>query len=315
MLFLSHQHTAIGFSSTLLPVRHEKVLPYELNLLLRHNQKQLGKLPPPTSTTACFAEQEKSGGTARFTGLDDDVTTNGLDYVLSLIVSDVGSTILGLIGLVACVAHRLFQMDSLSAETMGQETRADLLAIFACGAVLLNGISKLDVTSALAESVVLDGETLAKPIFYKGLNRETDVVWALESVLMATPAKTAVLLCTRNNDGWTILAMAGIVPRDPLLRKAPAVDATPILDRFRKDDSSKESYLPTLQALPGRVEFTYLPFNTQGALLVPVNDETVLVLGTDTAKSFSPRNVAWCLSLAKRIGTFLQTSNYSSISS
>ena len=32
----------------------------------------------------------------------------------------------------------------------------------------------------------------------------------------------------------------------------------------------KESYLPTLQALPGKVEFTYLPSNAQEALLLPV---------------------------------------------
>jgi hypothetical protein len=170
---------------------------------------------------------------------------------------------------------------------------------------LLNGISKLDVTSALAESVVLDGETLAKPIFNEAVNRENDVTWALESVLAATPANTAVLLSLRD-DSWSILGLAGVVPRDPVLRQLPSVGSTPILDRFRKD-SSKESYLPTLQALPGRVEFTYLPLNAQGALLVPVNETSALVLGTNTAKSFTPRDVAWCLSIASRIGTFLQS--------
>jgi len=201
------------------------------------------------------------------------------------------------------VAHRLANTDSLSADTLGQETRADLLAVFASGAVLLNGISKLDVTSALAESVILDGETLAEPNYNQDISNEKDVTWALESLLTATPAKTAVLLSLRDDD-WTITAVAGVLPRDPVLRQAPLVIATPILDRFRKD-STKESYLPTLQALPGRVEFTYLPVNTQGTLLLPVNSKTVLVLGTNVAKAFSPRDVAWCFSIATRIGTFL----------
>jgi hypothetical protein len=251
----------------------------------------------------CFAEKEQQGGTARFIGLDGGATS-GLDYILSLISSDIGSTILGLVGLTICVAHRLANTDSLSTETIGQETRADLLAVFSIGAVLLNGISKLDVTSALAESVELDGETLSIPIYSSMINREEDVTWALESVLAATPATTAVLLVAEK-DGWLVQSVAGVVPRDSSFRETVPRE-TPILNRFRKD-SSKETYLPTLQALPGRVEFTYLPSNTQGALLLPVKSgSTVLVLGTNTAKSFSPRDVAWCQVLASRIGTFLQ---------
>jgi len=306
VLFLADRHTTEGFYFGHTPHRYKKV---SVEKISSQRGISIHKFPPTlhiTLTTACFAEKERSGGTARFTGLDNGAT-NGLDYVLSLIISDVGSIILGLLGLTICVAHRLANTDSLSADTMGQETRADLLAVFASGAVLLNGISKLDVTSALAESVVLDGETLAQPIYNDNnkVSREKDVTWALDSILSATPAKTAVLL-SLIDDRWTISAMAGVVPRDPMLRQAPSVDATPILDRFRKE-SSKESYLPTLQALPGRVEFTYLPLNTQGALLVPVNKENVLVLGTNTAKSFTPRHVAWCLSIATRIGTFLET--------
>ena len=298
LLFAGH-HSSVGFSLGSILCRHNNISSQKI-----HSARcAAGLYLPPTSsstTTACSAEKERSGGTARFTGVDEGAT-GGLDFVLSLIISDVGSIVLGLLGLIICVAHRLANTDSLSADTMGQETRADLLAVFASGAVLLNGISKLDVTSALAESVVLDGETLAKPIFNEAVNREKDVTWALESVLAATPANTAVLLSLRD-DSWSILALAGVVPRDPVLRLA----STPILDRFRKD-SSKESYLPTLQALPGRVEFTYLPLNTQGALLVPVNETSALVLGTNTAKSFTPRDVAWCLSIASRIGAFLQS--------
>jgi hypothetical protein len=295
LLFLIRIHFVIGFSFLYKP-NQLKLVSCEKNSLSR-----AGGASRPF--TICFAEKKTSGGTARFTGLDNEGTTSGFDYILSLIVSDVGSTICGLVGLIVCVAHRLANTDSLSADTLGQETRADLLAVFASGAVLLNGISKLDVTSALAESVILDGEMLAEPIYNQDISNEKDVTWALESLLTATPAKTAVLLSLRDDD-WTITAVAGVLPRDPVLRQAPLVVATPILDRFRKD-STKESYLPTLQALPGRVEFTYLPVNTQGALLLPVNSKTVLVLGTNVAKAFSPRDVAWCLSIATRIATFL----------
>ena len=63
--------------------------------------------------------------------------------------------------------------------------------------------------------------------------------------------------------------------------------------------NKKESYLPTLQALPGKAEFKYLLSNTQEVLLVPIpvgdgEENTGLVLGGATLKSFSPRDVACC---------------------
>ena len=142
--------------------------------------------------------------------------------------------------------------------------------------------------------------------------------------------------------------MCGVVPSDPSMRASiPADRRTPILDRMaRADDNGsasyrggtvgggadvaaaggvggpsgpKASYLPTLQALPGRVEFTYLPPNAQEALLLPAGKSAAaavdggrngecsatyyaVVLGGDTAKSFAPRDVAWCRRIASWIG-------------
>lgn len=270
-------------------------------------------------------------GTAKISGPSGSEATSAVDYGLSLLSSDVGSIILGLLGLAVCLWSRLSHLDyydSLTyvdggAEAMGTQSRADLLAVFAAGAVLLNGVSKLDVTSALAESVVLEGVKLGKPVVVDndlslstsedGLN---DLQWAMEAALDATPASTVVLMIRDSDSGgssWRPAALAGTVPQDEDLRlKIPAsVGSTPILDRFLKSSSeSKESYLPTLQALPGRVEFTYLPANAQEALLVPVpmqgSKRAVLVLGSDTAKSCTPRDVAWCQVLATQMGNFLQ---------
>ena len=80
-------------------------------------------------------------------------------------------------------------------------------------------------------------------------------------------------------------------------------ETTPILDRVGSPTNVKETYLPTLQALPGRREFTYLPGNLQLALLIPIDSDStkrkVLVLEGNTAKSFSPRDVAWCWIVAE----------------
>jgi hypothetical protein len=84
-------------------------------------------------------------------------------------------------------------------------------------------------------------------------------------------------------------------------------EKTPILERVGSPENSKETYLPTLQALPGRTELTYLPNNAQMAVLIPIQSSnskknSVLVLGGNTAKSFSPRDIAWSRIVAEKIG-------------
>jgi hypothetical protein len=91
-------------------------------------------------------------------------------------------------------------------------------------------------------------------------------------------------------------------------KEIPDGVSTPILNRFLKDgQGNKETYLPTLQALPGRSEITYLPTNTQEVLMLPIDvvngkyEKAALVLGSDTAKTFSPKDIAWCQVLASRL--------------
>lgn len=270
--------------------------------------------------------ERKKGATVTFSDLpslpfssDASSPTALVDYVLYIFTSDIGSIILGLIGMVIALYSRLSSIDyeasniaSSAAESMGQQARADLLGVFASGAVLLNGVSKLDVTSVLAESVILEGTLLQEPIYVNEdscLVKNSDLLWAMNSTLDATPAKTAVLLVYDSSiNNWIPTMLAGVVPSDKEMREgAPSIITrrdTPILDRFLRQEGSKESYLPTLQALPGKVEFTYLPQNCQETLALPISwkgCKAALVLGSDTAKSFSPRDIAWCQILARRL--------------
>ena len=276
-----------------------------------------------------------SRGTARLSTPKTSGATGSLDSALTLLTSDGASIVLGIVGITICLFNRVIHIDdydalnstgALGADAMGRQSRADLLAVFASGAVLLNGISNLDVTSALAESVVMDGISLNSPVIYDealddvemNLSKSSrdDLIWALESLLDATPAQTAVVVANGRN-GWRPMASAGIIPTDSSMMQTLSNIPTPILDRFlptaRGGASTKESYLPTLQALPGKTELKYLPPNAQEALILPIRAEgdaelesvAVLVLGSDTAKSCTPRDIAWCQVLASRIGTFI----------
>lgn len=275
--------------------------------------------------------------------------SNPIDRLLTLLSSDSFSIVSGTIGLLIVVIHRWTMILAIgdadptslgstaavtvAAEALTYQTRTDLLAVFACGSVLLNGVTQLDVTTALAESVVLDGITLSEPEQITSNQRDNNnnknikaddntLSWALQSLLVATPAKTAVIITATNDDQqqmrWTIRSRAGIVPSSSSssTTSTSVPEKSPILDRVGSPNNSKETYLPTLQALPGRAEFTYLPTNAQLAILIPISsslslddkpktNNSVLVLGGNTAKSFSPRDIAWSRIVAERLGEYL----------
>lgn len=243
-----------------------------------------------------------------------------VDKILTLLTSDVSSILLGSTGFLLASFNRFSSIDYESdyiafneAAGMGVQSRIDLLAVFSAGAVLFNGLSNLDVKSVMAESVVLDGKTLGEVIYrnevVQDICREIEVEWAFKSLKMCSPARTIILLVYSARK-WNILALDGIVPNEKkLCTDIPDEVPTPILNRFLKDGQDKgESYLPTLQALPGRSEFSYLPKNTQEILLLPIqqleshDEKGILVLGSGTAKSFSPRDIAWCQIVANRLG-------------
>ena len=259
----------------------------------------------------------------RFSGidLDRDQTSrrSPVDLFFSGLTSDVASIALGTVGLLILLVGRLI-LDSpasgeeaVSAEALGEATRVNLLAVFACGAILLNGVSKLDIQSAMAERVQLLGIRQADPILLGSelFANVPTAKWVLESLLTASPASSVVLLQTERSEEdaspWQIKGYAGVVP-DFLVNEGQTespLDDTPILDRLRR--ATTESYLPTLQALPGRFEFTsYLPSNTQAVLLLPVVDvgngrRAAVVLGANQARSFTPRDIAWCQVVANRL--------------
>lgn len=267
--------------------------------------KPLGGLMPDhpwTSDTACFAESKKEGASVRFSGTDATLT-NPLDAFLSFMASDVTSIVLGLVGLFLVVGHRVAGLDNIdNTENLTVQTRTDLLATFACGSVLLNGITKLDVTTALAEAVILEGQALPSAELLMGDDEsQSTLLWGLDSLLVATPAKTAVVLEKQSAEGdWKMVARAGIVSSTVTIP-----ETTPILKRVATPGNTKETYLPTLQALPGKTEFPYLPSNTQLAVLIPYSKDNrrALVLGGNMAKSFSPRDVAWARIVAERMGS------------
>lgn len=347
--FTAFQRHGISNNGILLAKQSQSVSATNQNYRIHHRNTALlnnNMNNDDTSSSSSFLSTSKANvsfdnkrGSSDSTSSPSNLST--IDQLLLTLTSDRTSLLLGSIGILFILLLRLISFPE-DATYEASRSRIDLLGVFAAGSVLLNGITKLDVESVQAERVMLEGINQDEVIWNENQNSsvmqgrndkfQSTVEWALSSFLKCTPAQSAVLLATQQSSEWIPLATVGILPSEQQLRSSISSDLkTPILDRMLRDDGSikggtvggtqlagstrrrgaNESYLPTLQALPGRVEFTYLPSNAQEALLLPVtrpddnnNDGWyyAVVLGGDKAKSFAPRDIAWCKEIASLIG-------------
>ena len=81
------------------------------------------------------------------------------------------------------------------------------------------------------------------------------------------------------------------------------VEVGPILNRVLTQ--KKTVYLVSLKLYPGKVEFNYLPDNTQGIICQPMGDKGVLILGANAPRSYTKQDEAWVEGIADKLGTSL----------
>jgi len=175
------------------------------------------------------------------------------------------------------------------------QSRADILSVIACSAVLLNALSESAIEARERDPVGLVGYSLRKPIISMNKNEHsiledsllgTKLEWLCSNLIDSTPV-TSLHIIKQNG---CVLCRAGIIgERDDFNSNLPLdMKAMPILSKCLI--TNDVIYLPDLQILPGKVEFLYLPVNCQSVLLLPFADEdgittNMAVMGTNQAKS------------------------------
>ena len=70
-----------------------------------------------------------------------------------------------------------------------------------------------------------------------------------------------------------------------------------ILLKVLQGQGAEEVYLPDLQILPGKVEFTYLPINAQSVLILPLGPGSAVVIATNQAKVLKVKDLGRIRSL------------------
>ena len=70
--------------------------------------------------------------------------------------------------------------------------------------------------------------------------------------------------------------------------------------------TGKPVYLVNLNLYPGKIEFDYLPENTQGLICQPIGDQGVLILGANSPRSYTKQDELWIEGIADKLAVTLK---------
>ena len=197
---------------------------------------------------------------------------------LPLVVGGVGGTLLML--------NRL-----LTPMVTESQARADALGVLLSAILILTSLLWQQIQPVPPEAVVLEGEEgfeladVADEI-------ATELAWA--SHLLLTNTVTRSLVAYHDDQ---------VLMRRGVLGPNKDVEVGPILNRVLTQ--KKPVYLVSLKLYPGKVEFNYLPENTQGIICQPMGNKGVLILGANAPRSYTKQDEAWVEGIADKLGTSL----------
>jgi hypothetical protein len=204
---------------------------------------------------------------------------NRILRLLPLVVGGLGGTLLFI--------NRL-----MTAELTNSQSRADALGVILSALLILTGMLWQRVQPRMPESVELVGPqgfeldpTLPEAV-------KLELAWASHTLLTNTVTKSVVVWY----NGKMLL-------RRGVLGIAPELTPGPIVKRVL--ESEKPIYLVALKLYPGRIEFPYLPENTQGVICQPLGKQGVLVLGANAPRSYTQQDEAWVAAIADKLAATL----------
>lgn len=195
--------------------------------------------------------------------------------------------VVGSLGGLALLVNR-----ALTAWPTPSQTRADALGILLSAVLILTGLLWQHIQPRPAEAVELVGVVglEMKPDLPPAIQRE--LAWLSHTLLTTTPTKTVVVYY----EGQTYLRR-GIL--GPNAQVQPGLILQRVLARHQP------VYLVDLKLYPGRVEFDYLPPNTQAVVVQPIGRQGVLILGSNRPRCYTRQEETWIAALADKLAVVL----------
>ena len=181
----------------------------------------------------------------------------------------------------------------LTVSVTSSQARSDALGIIEGAALLLIYFLWQQIQPVPPERVELIGEQGFELDSSLSETIQTELAWASHLLLTNTVTRSLVVYY----DGKTIL-------RRGILGTSKEVKPGAIVNKIL--EKQKAIYLVNLNLYPGKVEFDYLPENTQGLICQPLGDRGVLVLGADPPRSYTKQDEKWIEGIADKLAISLQ---------
>ncbi len=189
----------------------------------------------------------------------------------------------------------------LTSSLTTSQARSDAVGVIISAVLILTGLLWQRVQPRSPEAVELIGEQGFELAPNLSETAKTELAWASHILLTNTVTKSVVV--------WyrdQVLLRRGVLGPTSTVKPGAIVE--------RVLSTGKAVYLVALKLYPGKVEFDYLPENTQGVICQPIGDQGVLILGANVPRSYTNQDEAWVSAIADKLDNTLSQQESNSVS-
>jgi hypothetical protein len=178
-------------------------------------------------------------------------------------------------------------------ELTPSQARSDVMGVILSGVLILVGLIWQRVQPRLPDAVTLIGREGME--FAPDLAEEVKVELAWSSHLLLTNTVTKSLIVYYRGK---VLLRRGILSENSEFKEGNIIK--------RVLETEKAVYLVNLNLYPAKIEFDYLPENTQGLICQPIAREGVLILGANAPRGYTKQDEIWIEGIADKLAYTLQ---------
>lgn len=186
----------------------------------------------------------------------------------------------------------LFTNRILTPALTASQARSDALGVILSAILILTGLIWQQIQPRTPDSVELIGEEGFELDAELPDALKTELAWASHILLTNTVTRSLI-----------VFYRGKVLLRRGILSPNQEVKPGAILQRVL--DKQKPIYLVALNVYPGKIEFDYLPENTQGVICQPIGKAGVLILGANTPRSYTRQDEKWVSAIAEKLDNTL----------